>query len=162
MAEHRNLAAFARWFLSRPLRDLRPPDGALLSLVTSGGRVTGIVLFREPPWQVELFLNPPGGGGFPAHRHPNVDSIEFFLAGQIGFELNGERLPERLVDGTAPDGASALCGTVRRVRPSDWHGATVGPKGGAFLSMQRWLNGVRPTSVVHDWEGPPHIEARHE
>lgn len=32
-----------------------------------------------------------------------------------------------------------------------WHGGIFGKKGGCFLSMQKWLNGVPPSFVGHDW-----------
>ncbi|HEY8554245.1 MAG TPA: hypothetical protein VIL43_06880 [Burkholderiales bacterium] len=157
-----NVAEFARWFLSQPIRSLRPPADASFTLVTTGGRVEGITLFRRGQFQVELFNNPPDphGSGFPEHRHPNVDSIEFFLAGEIDFTIRGKALPRDVVYGVAEDGAARLCGTVRRVRPTDYHGATVGTKGGVFMSIQQWLNGVPPSSVVLDWIGPPHVEVR--
>ncbi len=157
---HRNLAAFARWFLAQPLSALRPPVDATFTVVTTGGRVEGMLLYRDAPYQVELFNAPRGGGHFPPHRHPNVDSIEYLLSGQIGFHVAGRAAPVEDVFAVAADGAAKLCGTIVRIRPSDWHGADVGPAGGVFLSIQRWLNGVPPSSVVLDWEGPPHLELR--
>jgi hypothetical protein len=157
---HKNLAAFARWFLAESIDGLRPPIDAAFSLVTSGGRIEGLTLYREDQFQVELFFAAPSptGSGFPEHRHPNVDSIEYFLCGEIDFRIRGKGLPDDLIRGAAEDGAARLCGTMKRVRPTDWHGGRVGAKGGAFLSIQHWLNGTPPSSVVDDWIGPPHAE----
>jgi hypothetical protein len=40
-----------------------------------------------------------------------------------------------------------------RVRPNDLHGAVVGEGGGVFLSVQHWLNGVKPHCVGSDCNG---------
>lgn len=154
---HRNLAAFARWFLAQPFGSLRPPRSLSLLYRTEGGCVTSVVLHRDAPYQVELFAG-PGPGHFPPHRHPSVDSFEVMLGGDIGFTLRGKRLfSEQQLAAVADDGTSIVRGAMIRVRPGDLHGAEIGPAGGAFLSIQRWLNGVQPTSVGLNWEGPAHL-----
>jgi len=40
-----------------------------------------------------------------------------------------------------------------RVKPGDWHGAIASKNGGAFISIQHWLNGVKPTHIGADWQG---------
>ena len=40
-----------------------------------------------------------------------------------------------------------------RVRPNDPHGGTASDKGGAFISIQHWLNNVEPTHVSSNWGG---------
>lgn len=163
--EHRNLAEFARWFLSNPVSALRPPARAVQHLVLQthrqgGTPACGLVLYRKPPYQVELFTILPtdNGASSPEHRHPNVDTVEYFLSGRIAFTINGKPvISEESLSRTASDGASELCGKMVRVRPRDWHGASHGPEGGSFLSIQRWLHGIEPTSVTIDWEGPPHL-----
>ena len=40
-----------------------------------------------------------------------------------------------------------------RVRPNDPHGGTASKNGGAFISIQRWLNNVEPTHVSSNWDG---------
>lgn len=157
--EHRNLPAFARWFLSQPLLKLRSPANAAFTLVTNNGsRVEGLTLYSRGEYQAELFniVPTPGGSAFPPHSHPNVDSIEYFLAGHMQFRMGALEWPDELVFGQAPDGASALCGTIKRVRPGQFHGGDITPAGGTFISIQRWLHGVKPSSVVLDWIGPPH------
>lgn len=168
----RNLADFARWFLAQPFGVLRPPQVPVsyYELATDAGAkegaaVTGIVLYRSPPYQVELFSvhATENGASFPEHRHPDVDSIECFLSGDIAFTIAGRRVAsDEDLEQLSQDGAHALSGALLRVRSRDWHGARVGPLGGSFLSLQRWRDGVKPTSVALNWIGPPHVSARHE
>lgn len=158
-----NLPEFANWFLAQPFQSLRPPKNAVHSYVTAGGAVHSLVLYRSAPYQAELFFGLPveSEGFFPEHSHPNVDSIEVMLSGQIGFTLRGKPVNAREdVTGVALDGSAALCGARVRVHANVSHGAWVGPGGGAFLSLQRWRDGIEPTSVGLDWDGPPHREVR--
>jgi hypothetical protein len=115
---------------------------------------------REPLPRHQV-LHDPKGAGFPEHRHPHVDSIEYVLAGEIDFTVRGRHIPRALVFEAAADGAAGLCGKIRRIRPTDWHGGEVSPKGGVFISLQEWLDGVEPSSVVLDWIGPAHRSVTH-
>lgn len=110
------------------------------------GRLHGVVLYRDAPWQVQLFSVSPNGE-IPDHIHPNVDSYEIYLSGEIAFRHSGIYIttPEMWVDTTK------LFGLKIRVLPNDSHGGSFGPKGGAFLSIQHWLNNVPPSSVGYDW-----------
>jgi hypothetical protein len=38
-----------------------------------------------------------------------------------------------------------------RIFPHSTHTAISGPRGGCFISVQKWLNGVKPSTVGHDW-----------
>lgn len=147
------LTQFAHWFLTSRVAQLRPPHFA----VRDFGTVLSFVLYRRPPFQVELFINPPGDLGFPdQHRHPDVDTYEVHLSGELFFVKNGEQIAtDDEVRAIAADGASLLSGQSVRVGPKDWHGATAGKEGAAFLSIQKWLNGAEPTSVGLNWEGNP-------
>ncbi len=137
------LASFAQWWLAA--RALSPPaDG----FFTRTGCGTALVLYRQPPFQVQLFIVDPGGE-VTDHVHPNVDSFEVYITGDVYFRLDGkELLTAEIIRQHHPVGQTI------RVRPKDWHGATVGPRGGAFFSIQHWLNGVPPSSVDLDWGGP--------
>lgn len=165
---HRNLSSFTRWFMQQRLVDLRPPHGQLSFYMlatnpydsSAGNPVAGCVLHRDEEYQVELFMFLPTehGSEFPPHRHPNVDSIEYFLTGPIAFNINGARVAsDAKVYGVNDDGSSSMCGNYLRVRHTAAHGAKVGKEGGAFLSIQRWRNGVHPSSVGLDWDGPSHV-----
>ncbi len=124
-------------------RELKLP---VESPINVDGVLHGVVLFRDGEWQVQLFTVAPYGE-IPDHVHPNVDSFEVYLSGEIAFRKNGAYVttPEMWSDMTK------LSGMAIRVTPADPHGGTFGAKGGAFLSVQHWLNGVAPTSVGDDW-----------
>lgn len=139
-----NLAQFLRWFLEQPIGAFQPVE--VHRFVTSGGGVTSLVLYRKPPFQVELFILDPDCGSFPEHSHPNVDSIEFFLCGDIAFTRDGKELYP------STDG---VFGTKIRVRAGQPHGAV--RASGAFYSVQKWT--VDPSSVGLDWNGPKHVSA---
>ena len=65
------LTHFARWWLEH--RSFVPPGDAYMQ----AGCNTGLVLFRQPPWQVQLFICAPDGE-IVDHSHPHVDSYEIF------------------------------------------------------------------------------------
>lgn len=155
-----NLGTFARWVLQQSLGDIRPTKDSLRTYVHGNCTATTLVLFRHPPYQVELvtFFPSPGGCVAPDHRHPDIDSIEVILSGDVGFTLRGKQLlTDEMLAKSHPDGAAWVLGAKIRVRPTDFHGARVGPAGGTFLSIQRWLHGIEPSSVVMNWEVPPHL-----
>jgi hypothetical protein len=112
--------------------------------------VTGLVLYRKPPFQVQLFIVAPNVI-IPDHHHPNVDSYEYFLHG-MNFSYKGHWLI-RNFGGDEIDGVAQHAGVTLRVNPLDKHGAESSDQGGAFMSIQHWLNGVEPTSVGNDWVG---------
>lgn len=152
-----DLADFANWWLaSRPFRP--PVEGFSKPSVKS----SGVVLFRQPPYQVQLFLFEPGTD-IKMHRHAGVDSFEHYLTGEVYFVKNGVELLDRREFRNNADGISIAYfrpeGCAIRVRPDDWHGAKIGPKGGGFLSIQKWLNGT-PGRVEQIWEGEA-LDATH-
>jgi hypothetical protein len=115
--------------------------------------VTSIIWFRQGEYQVQMFVV-PGNYIIPEHTHPNVDSIEVYVGGQIKFShsgkwaINGKDLQVESVFGT-----SLLRGNTIRVKPNDLHGGLFGSSGGVFLSIQHWLNGVKPHCVAADYSG---------
>lgn len=152
-----NLAAFARWVFEQPFSSFRAPVTPVTHYTNppKGALVTGVVLHREVPFQVELISVAPSLEGtlLPEHRHPNVDSIEAYVSGAVGFTIRGV-----VVASSDPTRwPAAKLGSVVRVRPTDNHGAYVGAEGAVFLSVQRWLNAVPPSSVGLDWIGPPRL-----
>jgi hypothetical protein len=90
----------------------------------------------------------------PEHTHPNVDSFEVYVGGQVRFSHQGKWLISE-EDLTTPTdiGTSIRRGVSWRVKPSDVHGAMTGPEGGVFMSVQHWLNGVEPHCVAADYSG---------
>jgi hypothetical protein len=128
------LTSFLHFWLT--FKPLRPPlDNAL----DFSGSLSGLVLYRSGQYQVQLFLLQENCDIKP-HYHPNCDSYELAVRGDVKFEINGVRYENR-----------ELWDTVR-VRPTDLHMGYVEAGGGAFISVQHWLNSVPPTSVGWDWK----------
>lgn len=156
------LTTFGNWFISQNFQTLRPPYHGIRHYTDKDCSLVSVVLFRQPPFQVEMFTVLPREGGsiVSEHGHPNVDSYELYLSGEIKFTLEGKRVySDEQVKLISPDGAASLCGGTIRVKPNVYHGGIFGPDGGSFLSIQHWLKGD-PTSVGLDWEGEPHQEVK--
>ena len=133
MNDYDDLTAFKQWW--EATRPFNPP---VEDPVTKAEAIYGVVLYRQAPYQVQLFIMPPNSF-IDDHIHPNVDSFEVFIGGDIAFRCNGETYDQNVL------------GAYIRVLPDSWHGGSFGKRGGCFLSIQKWLNGVPPTSVGHDW-----------
>lgn len=131
------LELFLGWWAES--RNLEPPKTGAIEFAEG---VTAITLYREDNFQVQMIIVPPNHV-IPPHTHPDVDSFEVFFTGDITFYING-KIPEE----------SPELGAPIRVRPDDVHSGEFGPAGGAFLSIQRWLNGIAPTSVGYNWMEP--------
>lgn len=95
-------------------------------------------MFRRDPFQVELFNVKPNSIIKP-HKHPNVDSFEVYLSGDVDFMCDGQWYSQNVF------------GSSIRVQPSAFHGGRFGDSGGCFLSVQHWLNGFKPTFVGDNW-----------
>lgn len=145
------LTEFKDWYFSEP-RYLFVPSVESIHFVD-----TSLVLcvYRHGQYQVELAVCKPSCE-IPDHVHPNVDSFEVYLGGEIMFRHRGQLVvSENQAYQVRDNGLSLMWGHQIRVKPDDWHGATIGRSGGVFLSIQRWLNGLTPTTVIHDWSGKP-------
>lgn len=130
-----DLAVFKDWWLTN--RTINTPKDATPIF---DGVLTGVVLFRQDPYQVQLFVMPPNSKIAP-HIHPNVDSYEVYINGDVEF----------LVGDSSRSLEQSKLGETIRIAPTEWHGGNFGERGGCFLSIQKWLNGVPPTSVGDDW-----------
>ena len=126
-----DLTEFLEWWL-----ETKPTDPPFNGSIIYQGDTTGVVLYRKAPYQVELFIVKPNSI-IKQHIHPNVDSYEVNLSGNVVFECDGIKHSD--------------CTPVR-VKPESWHGGSFGTQGGSFLSVQKWLNGVEPTFVGDDWK----------
>lgn len=128
-----DLENFKNWWMSnRPINT--PKDSNVYVAETHG-----IVLYRQDNYQVEMFSVRPNSEIEP-HIHPNVDSFEVYISGDISFMCNGEWFSQNNI------------GDCIRVYPNSWHGGKFGEKGGCFLSIQKWLNNVSPKFVGDDWK----------
>lgn len=148
--EQVTVATFARrWLFGRVAwRDVpRCPTA-----VTNFGNIISLVLYRQKPFQVELFIVPSAPSTFTEHRHPDVDVIEFGLTGDAYLYINGERscskeIVDRWLQGDITTQPIAI--------PSTALHSGGGHTPYAFLSLQKWLNDVEPSSVGLNWDGKP-------
>lgn len=125
-----DLEGFLHWWMTERVIQAVPGEDRTVF----NGELSGVVLYRQPPYQVQLFIIPPNCE-IDDHIHPNVDSYEVYVSGDIKFRIAGEVSEENVI----------------RVLPTTYHGGSFGPKGGCFISVQKWLNDVAPTSVGADW-----------
>lgn len=142
------LTDFAMFFLKNNSGVMPCPFHEGLTFIDG---VAGIVLYRQGEFQAQLFICQPNTE-IPDHVHPNVDSYEVYVGGEVMFRHGGQTVVPPELASAELNGLSAAYGQHIRVLPDDWHGATIGPKGGAFLSIQHWAD-VPPTSVERDWRG---------
>lgn len=158
-----------RSWLSRPFDDLlifaqqyaqEAPRVPIMpyDAVRKVGKFTGLTLFRGGAYQVQLWSGEPNSS-VDDHRHPGVDTIQIYLSGQIYLKVNGVPItpPDRV--GMLPNGICNFSGKFTRIRPEDTHSFTLGPLGGSWMTVEKWLNG-NPTSTELDWEGEP-IDEKH-
>lgn len=140
----------ARFLKEMPVIGAVPFAGAVSKIQD----VTSILLYRHGQFQVQMFAVPEGTI-IPEHTHPNVDSIEVYVGGNIHFSHSGKYAfaPETVTANSGPLKTAAKRGTMIRVRPNDVHGGVFGEGGGVFLSVQHWLNGVKPHCVAADYDG---------
>lgn len=125
----------------------------LENAVTCKSGAWSVRMFLHEEFQVQMWVIPPNFI-IPEHTHPNVDSYEVYVGGQIMFSHSGKWVvTESDLKSAGEDDLSPLRGEMIRVRPNDSHGGCFGPSGGVFLSIQHWLNGVRPTCVSNDYDG---------
>jgi hypothetical protein len=143
------LSHFAHWYLNSGEVDkvYTPMKNGLVFIEG----VSGIVLYRVKSFQVELFICQPNCV-IPQHTHPDVDSYECFLYG-MKFTHSGKTIIDHEEAFKEEDGFPTNLYQTIRVRPNDPHGGTASDKGGAFISIQHWLNDVEPTHVSSNWDG---------
>jgi len=150
------LDQFLIWFLAQgPSLGKSPVISAVTNLgnVTEGGHVMSGVWYRKEQFQVELFMI-AGPMIIPEHTHPNVDSYEVLIGGQIRFSHTGKWLiPDTYCNDISEDGSSPYRGNKIRVNHNQFHGGIVGEGGAMFFSVQHWLNGVKPHNIGLDWNG---------
>jgi hypothetical protein len=143
------LAQFKNWYLnSGQVNKIFTPFKNPLLFIEG---VSGVVLYRKKPFQVELFICQPNTF-IPEHTHPDVDSFELFLYG-MKFTHSGRtviNLDEALEQ--TNDMPTHAYKTIR-VKPNDIHGGTSSKNGGAFISIQHWLNDIDPSHVSSNWSG---------
>lgn len=142
------LLHYLKWILSNPI-----PRIPLYEAVGYVGGVTKVLWHREGQFQTQMFVMPPNYI-IPEHTHPNVDSFEVYLGGQISFSHSGYFVvKENTFNKTTITGENVGNWSIVQVNHNDKHGGVIGEHGGVFLSVQKWLNGVKPHCVACDYEG---------
>jgi quercetin dioxygenase-like cupin family protein len=128
-----DLEQFKLWWMAK-----RPINTPQLNALSHVAETHGVVLYRQKPYQVELFNVKPNSE-IPQHIHPNVDSYEVYLSGDVSFFCIDKWHDQ-----------SVLGGSIR-VKPNSYHGGKFGERGGCFFSIQKWLNDTEPKFVGDDW-----------
>lgn len=140
------LAAFLQSYFSGESIALRPPHAAVRFV----DGLTTMVLYREGRYQVELVLIAPGTI-IPEHVHPDVESYEVALAGELEFYVDGRQTGYPRT--ARRDGCSRDLGKYVPVPADAPHCGRAGAAGASFLSVQLWREGVAPSSVLINWQG---------
>jgi hypothetical protein len=143
-----HLEQFAHWFHQQ--------HGSLVcpfEAVSFVGDFAQLVVSRHGQYQIQLGLAKPHAE-IPDHNHPDVDTILVYLTGEIYFRLDGNYAWEWGTVSKLENGLASHRGRTLRVLPGQSHGASFGPAGGAFLSIQYWID-KEPRSVELNWVGPP-------
>lgn len=115
--------------------------GARPRSVQDLGMVDSSVLHRTGYMQAELIRIRPGSR-IAVHRHPQVDSIDLLVAGNVAAFMIGAHQVPRFIHGIG-----------LRIAESAPHGGEAGPQGLVVLSCQRWAQ--PPSHITLAWRGSP-------
>lgn len=138
-AVHDDLHDYAAEVLERMTEHLQAKPVA----VRSFGSFDCTVVHRQGNLQTELVMIDPGTV-IPLHAHPNADSVDLLVRGNVSsFEVSGQKL------------ARFVLGMGLRIPAGEPHGgsAQADDIGVWFLSCQRWR--IPPNHIALDWEGAP-------
>jgi hypothetical protein len=145
------LEEFAAWYKTNEY-PMRPPFEDPIYVTDNS---YSYVLFRQGCFQAELYLVKPNSGS-PEHSHPGVENIILFLGGDPIPSYNGVDTPIKKVPYAAPNGTMYGFGEMGpKITDDVTHALHTGAKGAAFLSLEKWPENVKPTSVVVNWKGLP-------
>jgi len=141
---------FMEWWVKEKI--IRPPflDGIFFTDIAAS-----IVLFRNGPFQVEMYISKPDTES-PYHSHPGVDSLLMYLTGNLVFGKDNQQIDlsefQRPRD-NEPD-VHFLLGKFDILEPNQLHNLKTMSEGGAFFSFEKWNDRI-PNSVTVNWEGEP-------
>lgn len=143
---------FAQWYRDNGF-PLRPPfeDPVYVTDISYS-----YVLFREGQFQVELYLIKPNSGS-GEHSHPGVENIIIPLGGDLWPSQAGWT-PDMtdVLKHPSAEGTSLQFGSISpKFTPEMTHALSVKERGGAVLSVEKWPDGVKPSSLSIVWEGEP-------
>lgn len=115
----------------------------------------GMTLFELKPFRVQLFLF-RSEVLIPDHRHPDVESYEVYVAGDMELTKNG--VPQTVREAVIAqfNGVCLSNGGMIRIPANSIHGGWINSicSGGAFLSIQYWLKNFSDGSVANNWSAP--------
>lgn len=138
-----NVADFADWWIGngQPICPPKTPK------VYCSDDAASVCLFRHGQFQVELYLIYPNPN-LPVHEHPGVEVIEM-----------------RLNEYSISDGRAVVVQQYRSADPlqnGEAHGDGINFKqtggmdtGFPLLAIQRWDEGLTPSTVASRWKGKP-------
>ena len=141
-----DLKEFKNWYFKN--NTIKTPFDNPLMFIDG---IAGITLYRKKPFQVQLFICEPNIN-IPEHTHPNIDSFELFLYG-MKFTHSGKTIIDSDMALKEKNKIPFCSYQTIRVKPNDWHGGVSSKNGGAFISIQHWLNNTKPRHVSDDWQG---------
>lgn len=113
---------------------------------------SGVTIFRNGPFQIQLFLAEPDVY-IPPHVHPDVDSYEVFLRGMEFYHEGDTVISMDQAFMMGNNDKPLYSGGIIRVKPDESHGGLSSSTGGAFLSVQHWKNNIDVSSVHKNWSG---------
>lgn len=107
------------------------------------------VVHRTGALQAELIHIRPNER-IPPHLHPDVDSVDLLVSGDIDLVIAGKRIAE----GYGSERREAFLKRAGiRIAANAPHGGTTGPQGVVFVSCQRWA--IPPSHIALAWAGAP-------
>jgi hypothetical protein len=153
------LEEFAQWYKDNGF-PIRPPfeDPVYVTDISYS-----YVLFREGQYQAELYLVRPNTSS-PDHSHPGIENIIMVWGGDVNTSNNGKYLDlSDCYKEPNSQGTNKLFGMCSdKLTDKGYHALFAGSKGGAFLSLEKWPEGKKMSSVTIEWEGeavdPNHAE----
>lgn len=125
---------FLNWYLAN--QPVCTPHG---EIIHNDGQVIETILLRQNQFQVQQCIVLPNSE-LPNHVHPDVDSFEVYVAGDITFRRGDESY--------TPTRPMLDC---LRILPDCSHGGTIGKRGGVFLSVQQW-DTIMPSFISTSWK----------
>jgi hypothetical protein len=102
--------------------------------------------------QIQQFLFRPNTE-IVEHSHPHVESIEIYVCGDMRLTLDGKEAMTYEGTKDMPDGTCPKNGGMLYLPKGSVHGGSIGPRGGCFLSVQLWEEGIKPKPIHLDWHG---------
>jgi len=138
------LRKFAHWYIKSLVSKNYLPVNTIYNNVNIVSNCYGVTLFRNPPFQVQLWLCKSNEIS-PDHNHPDVDSYEVDFGGDIIFSKNGKTIKDRPEE--LKDLKSSAWGWFMRINAEDKHEAIINRVNSSFLSIQYWKNNIPVTSI---------------